>query len=59
MWRGSLLPLGRAAAVTPESAIFLEERGAAIGVAAPPSGSELPRHGKALRPFGWAAAVEL
>ena len=43
LWRGSLLPLGRAAALKPDSAISPEDR---IGAATQPSGSKLPRHSK-------------
>ncbi|KAB0505664.1 hypothetical protein F7R06_11330 [Pseudomonas moorei] len=44
LWRGSLLPLGCAAVVSPESAVFLMDRIAGFGAASRPSGSKLPRH---------------
>ncbi|QDH68548.1 hypothetical protein FKZ69_11185 [Pseudomonas azotoformans] len=44
LWRGSLLPLGCAAAPTSPIATCLNERGEGIGAASLPSGSKLPRH---------------
>ncbi|AXP01948.1 hypothetical protein DZG01_02725 [Pseudomonas fluorescens] len=44
MWRGSLLPLGRAAAPKTDSAQFQAGDIAPFGSAAQPSGSKLPRH---------------
>jgi hypothetical protein len=43
-WRGSLLPLGRAAALNQVAGIFLEDCGRLVGAAAQPGGSKLPRH---------------
>ncbi|OPG73228.1 hypothetical protein B1219_06810 [Pseudomonas ogarae] len=40
MWRGSLLPLGREAALEPRS----HRSGPGFGAASQPSGSKLPRH---------------
>ncbi|PNY72007.1 hypothetical protein FJ692_15945 [Pseudomonas fluorescens] len=44
MWRGSLLPLGCAAAPKPSSVFYLNHRVSLDGAASPPSGSKLPRH---------------
>ncbi|TLG92434.1 hypothetical protein FEM54_08600 [Pseudomonas edaphica] len=46
MWRGSLLPLGCAAALMPITAIFVKGHNRLIGAASQPSGSKLPRHSK-------------
>ncbi|MVV47213.1 hypothetical protein EJA72_02950 [Pseudomonas sp. PB120] len=44
LWRGSLLPLGCAAVVTPVNAAYLINRIAAFRATSRPSGSKLPRH---------------
>ncbi|OPA84511.1 hypothetical protein BFW87_28835 [Pseudomonas fluorescens] len=44
LWRGSLLPLGCAAAPPPASTVRLIHREADRGAASRPSGSKLPRH---------------
>ncbi|POA17222.1 hypothetical protein C1886_22990 [Pseudomonas sp. FW300-N1A1] len=43
-WRGSLLPLGCAAAPKPSTAFFLSDRNRLVGAALRPSGSKLPGH---------------
>ncbi|PMU09298.1 hypothetical protein C1Y11_17175 [Pseudomonas sp. FW305-20] len=50
MWRGSLLPLGRAAAPKPYAAFLHAYRIQRYATASQPSGSKLPRHkGMSLR----------
>nr|POA16508.1 hypothetical protein C1892_01160 [Pseudomonas sp. MPBD7-1] len=44
LWRGSLLPLGCAAALKPGTSECQAASNQALGVASPPSGSKLPRH---------------
>nr|POA13525.1 hypothetical protein C1892_15410 [Pseudomonas sp. MPBD7-1] len=43
-WRGSLLPLGCAAAPKPEFAVYQADRVGCLGTASRSSGSKLPRH---------------
>jgi hypothetical protein len=45
LWRGSLLPLGRAATPCPDNAVGQDHRVHRFTTAAQPSGSKLPRHG--------------
>ncbi|OPG70613.1 hypothetical protein B1219_20120 [Pseudomonas ogarae] len=44
LWRGSLLPLGCAAAPIPANELYLAHRMSIFATAAQPSGSKLPRH---------------
>ncbi|KAA0995853.1 hypothetical protein FQ192_07350 [Pseudomonas sp. ANT_J12] len=44
LWRGSLLPLGCEAVVTPANAVCQTAGIGRFGAAARPSGSKLPRH---------------
>ncbi|TWS10308.1 hypothetical protein FJD35_10920 [Pseudomonas mandelii] len=44
MWRGSLLPLGREAALNQKPPFIQTERGLRSATAAQSSGSKLPRH---------------
>ncbi|AXA53065.1 hypothetical protein CEQ51_01405 [Pseudomonas thivervalensis] len=44
MWRGSLLPLGCAAAPRPGATVCQVDVGSVMGGASRPSGSKLPRH---------------
>ncbi|OPG74197.1 hypothetical protein B1219_03750 [Pseudomonas ogarae] len=47
LWRGSLLPLGREAALSRTLRCFRKIAFTFFGSAAQPSGSKLPRHGAA------------
>src|SRR5471032_178375 len=55
LWRGSLLPLGCAAALKPISGSYLIDRRAGIGVAPQPNGGKPPRHNLSMpaRHFLW------
>ncbi|PMZ02082.1 hypothetical protein C1Y08_17400 [Pseudomonas sp. FW306-02-F02-AA] len=58
-WRGSLLPLGRAAALKPVTANIQIESRHRFTAASQPSGSKLPRHGLASRPTPASAPQRL
>ncbi len=53
LWRGSLLPLAREAALKSDPVVFQADRIQLFGAAVQPSGSKLPRHGVM---FGWAGS---
>ncbi len=53
LWRGSLLPLGGAAAPKPDAAVQQVNPANQFATAAQPSGSKLPRHKVFALSRGW------